>query len=423
MTDPSSSTLYSHHSVMAFSSFTSTSNRPKTMTTMAFSQLLTPEEHLVDSFDRKSSQPSITHTVPSPPESPAFNSFTHHSSTPGEFHHHDRILYPDHDSVASTQPERPLFDASPVQPWPYSDQRHDSPHTDRTLSSPQPRCDSPFSSHLGPAKLPSPSLPDVHDGQTNHIGPVALNNRWGSEYYRFMMAQLEDHRAQMMAHRRLPPVKASYGQNRDRYTQQQVSSLGRSVRVEKLRPIIKTPVKSKATKPATLPKLNESSTKRSRRQHMTPDRTASPQTLQSGQTPKPRTRAAPSKRVDDKDYSEWADIPDRCPPVSSLDQPGKKLSAHWNNSNSLDLSNDPDRHHLHPQELEVASTLRLKCNQYLASKRRIFAAKVKALQEGKEFNKTSAQNCCSIDVNKASRLWMAFDGVGWFDARYFQQWT
>jgi len=81
----------------------------------------------------------------------------------------------------------------------------------------------------------------------------------------------------------------------------------------------------------------------------------------------------------------------------------------------LDLSNDPDRDLLHPSELKVASTLRLTCAMYLTSKRRIFIGRVAALRRGKEFRKTDAQQACKIDVNKASKLWAAFDKVGWFN--------
>jgi hypothetical protein len=135
-----------------------------------------------------------------------------------------------------------------------------------------------------------------------------------------------------------------------------------------------------------------------------------------------RTRAAPSKKLDGKSPSQWAELEDFCPPTSSLDGMEEELSVFWTNSSALNLDNDPDRIHLHPQELKIASKLRLHGNEYLLNKRRIFAAKLKSLQEGTAFNKTSAQNATSVDVNKASRLWSAFDGVGWFDEAWFKQW-
>jgi len=43
------------------------------------------------------------------------------------------------------------------------------------------------------------------------------------------------------------------------------------------------------------------------------------------------------------------------------------------------------------------------------------------LRIGKEFRKTDAQQACKIDVNKASKLWTAFDKVGWFKKDFFLQ--
>ena len=87
----------------------------------------------------------------------------------------------------------------------------------------------------------------------------------------------------------------------------------------------------------------------------------------------------------------------------------------------LDLSNDPDRHLLHEAEVNLAATLRLSCATYLCSKRRIFQARIEALRIGKEFRKTDAQQACKIDVNKASKLWSAYEKVGWFRKEYFEK--
>lgn len=152
-----------------------------------------------------------------------------------------------------------------------------------------------------------------------------------------------------------------------------------------------------------------------------PEAYSSPTTA-SGK-PKTHTRAQASKKVDDdlKD-SEWMKLADYCPDIASLDAPGaRKLRVSWGTSDPLDLSNDADEKFLHPQEIQLAATLRFHCNQYLINKRRIFKAKVKALQEGKAFNKTACQQCTAMDVNKASKLWAAFDEVGWFDEHWFQK--
>ncbi len=127
----------------------------------------------------------------------------------------------------------------------------------------------------------------------------------------------------------------------------------------------------------------------------------------------------PGTKREDVDYNS---IPDYAPPTSTLPKGNSKiLKADWPSSNILNLSNDPDLHMLHEAEVNLAGTLRLSCATYLCSKRRIFDARLTALKIGKEFRKTDAQQACKIDVNKASKLWTAYDKVGWFDKSYFQQ--
>ncbi|PGH16892.1 hypothetical protein AJ80_05036 [Polytolypa hystricis UAMH7299] len=121
-----------------------------------------------------------------------------------------------------------------------------------------------------------------------------------------------------------------------------------------------------------------------------------------------------------KDEAHYKDIPDFCPPLSTLRGNTKGLKADWKGQ-MLDLSNDPDRSQLDPAEITLAATLRLSCGTYLCSKRRIFEARVHALRIGKEFRKTDAQQACKIDVNKASKLWTAYDKVGWFNPKYFEE--
>lgn len=114
---------------------------------------------------------------------------------------------------------------------------------------------------------------------------------------------------------------------------------------------------------------------------------------------------------------DWRSIPDFCPPISTLPDGKFTLKTDWKGQ-PLDLYNDPDRDNLHPDELRLASTLRLQCNAYLHSKRNIFVARLECLRKNKEFRKTDAQQACKIDVNKASKLWTAFDKVGWFNPQY-----
>ncbi len=137
-----------------------------------------------------------------------------------------------------------------------------------------------------------------------------------------------------------------------------------------------------------------------------------------GRSETPEVRPQGAKRPEDVDYNS---LPDYSPPTTTL-PPGnpKSLKADWPSPNVLNLSNDPDRQLLHEAELNLAGTLRLTCATYLCSKRRIFGARVQALKIGKEFRKTDAQQACKIDVNKASKLWTAYDKVGWFNPQYFQ---
>jgi hypothetical protein len=125
--------------------------------------------------------------------------------------------------------------------------------------------------------------------------------------------------------------------------------------------------------------------------------------------------------VTNRDDTDYHALPDYCPPLDSLPKGNSKmLKSEWKGT-KLDLSNDPDRHMLHEAELDLAATLRLNCATYLCSKRRVFMARINGLKTGKEFRKTDAQQACKIDVNKASKLWQAYDKVGWFNPNHFGQ--
>lgn len=134
-------------------------------------------------------------------------------------------------------------------------------------------------------------------------------------------------------------------------------------------------------------------------------------------TTSPKVRVIGANR-DDSDYRS---LPDYCPPTSTLPKNNPRaLKAEWAGK-LLDLTNDPDLHMLPEAEIHLASTLRLSGATYLCSKRRIFEARLHALRIGKEFRKTDAQQACKIDVNKASKLWTAYERVGWFKREYFEQ--
>ncbi|KAL5336155.1 hypothetical protein BJX70DRAFT_390166 [Aspergillus crustosus] len=135
------------------------------------------------------------------------------------------------------------------------------------------------------------------------------------------------------------------------------------------------------------------------------------------QTPNSKPSRAIGTSRDDTDYKS---IKDFSPSLEVLGSNAKALKADWKGQ-VLDLSNDPERYLLSSTELTLAATLRLSCATYLCSKRRIFEARVRALRVGKEFRKTDAQQACKIDVNKASKLWTAYERVGLFNPNYFRE--
>jgi hypothetical protein len=131
-------------------------------------------------------------------------------------------------------------------------------------------------------------------------------------------------------------------------------------------------------------------------------------------TPDPPSRRVVAPNREDKDFES---LPDLCPPKDSLPNRSNSLKVDWKGA-PIDLSNDPHRHLLHADEVTLAANLRLDCATYLTSKRRMFVRRLECLRVGKEFRKTDAQQACKIDVNKASKLWTAFEKVGWLDKHW-----
>ncbi|KAK0612569.1 Homeodomain-like protein, partial [Bombardia bombarda] len=169
---------------------------------------------------------------------------------------------------------------------------------------------------------------------------------------------------------------------------------------------------SRVQKPPKAPKIKSSTVERFIRATTAPRSTArhSPMT-----TPEPRARTVAPNR-EDKDFNSLEDL---SPPLYTLPSKPNSLKVDWK-GNPLDLSKDPHASLLHPDELLLAAGLRLDCATYLTSKRRIFIRRRECAQIGKEFRKTDAQQACKIDVNKASKLWTAYDRVGWLDMKYIK---
>ncbi|KAK5133372.1 hypothetical protein LTR08_007806 [Meristemomyces frigidus] len=130
-------------------------------------------------------------------------------------------------------------------------------------------------------------------------------------------------------------------------------------------------------------------------------------------------RAAPRKGAPMEMDEEWSNIPDFCPPLSSLATASEQLWVEWKHS-PLDITKKDYFADLDPREADIATVLRLLPQQYLANKRRMFRAKVEYLKMGKSFIKTVAQGVTHIDVNKTSQLWEAFDRVGWWEDKWFK---
>ncbi|KAI3404498.2 hypothetical protein KGF56_002690 [Candida oxycetoniae] len=118
-------------------------------------------------------------------------------------------------------------------------------------------------------------------------------------------------------------------------------------------------------------------------------------------------------------------IPDYSPNAKETLPPDnhKCLKIEWKGQ-PMDLSNDPNLSkytNLHPAEIQLASILRLPLAVYMDSKRRLFFEKVSKVKLGKQFRRTDAQKACRIDVNKASRLFAAFEKVGWLNDDLFKK--
>jgi hypothetical protein len=181
-----------------------------------------------------------------------------------------------------------------------------------------------------------------------------------------------------------------------------------------------------ASKPAVLgPQSTKAPTVRVQKPKSTKTKTQTPRPIRATpgpsretirvSTPEPRSRTVAPNR-EDKDFASLQDL---SPPVATLPLKPNSLKVDWK-GNALDLSKDPNRQLLHPDELILASNLRLDCATYLTSKRRIFLRRLECANIGKEFRKTDAQQACKIDVNKASKLWQAYERVGWLDIEWMR---
>jgi len=222
----------------------------------------------------------------------------------------------------------------------------------------------------------------------------------------------------------VPIVSTQYNRNPSAWAKQERETLERQLALmSRYRPR-SNPLKLKRIAPAPAKKSLTSQPRLAR--------AARPKRVQKGTPPQrvldsfgahlSSTPRQPRVLGTNRDDTDFQSLPDYSPSVDRLSNNLKGLKADWKGQ-MLDLSHDPDRHLLDPAEISLASTLRLSCATYLCSKRRIFEGRVRALNIGKEFRKTDAQQACKIDVNKASKLWTAYDRVGWFKPEHFEKYS
>lgn len=392
---------YGHHKM-------ATSEHTHQLPPLGAGYLFTPPEHIHDDFSKPADEPQSVQfgaklapiRTLSPPASPV-SSRLPSLSTATSYSQNDEPLYPSSQVVSTS--DVPLFEPA----------RQTSPAPSRERASPPP--------------LSHPILPPLSLGSI--IGPsvyIERSPQGAFAYYKARMAEIDRYRAQ------LPHPTRSTAVNRDPFTNQQVRALGQSLGkpsgVTKNKAAPKSSIKPKTPKTAkamasivapiaATRRTTKQSTPKSTR-HVSVDTQSA-----SGDKVSKHKRAAPTKKVEGKeDDSNWRELPDYSPPISSITAGSHTLKALWRNS-ALDISDDPDFEHLDPLEVGVAEELRLHPVQYLANKRRFFAARVVAMREHKHFTKTAAQQACNIDVNKASRLWEAYDRVGWLDEVWFEKYV
>lgn len=220
----------------------------------------------------------------------------------------------------------------------------------------------------------------------------------------------------------VPVVSAQYNRNPGAWAKEERATLERQlILMHRPQPqMSEAKLKKIAPAPAKRTLTGQSRLQRTTRVKRAPKQTPKQKTLDSFDSPPSSCNKASRALGTNRDDTDYDLIKDYAPSLETLGGNAKALKADWKGQ-MLDLTNDPDRLLLSPAEINLAATLRLSCATYLCSKRRIFEARVRALNVGKEFRKTDAQQACKIDVNKASKLWTAYERVGWFKPEHFQQ--
>lgn len=360
--------------------------------------LFTPPEHTVDSFSQQTDNEQTTEptrwqtTLPpiqshTPPASPETNALPSIADATG-FSSPDIILFPPPQQSGRAGSPTPLF------------------HNDEVRETPVKIVESNVRN--APVQQAQSTDPDVF--------PRILGVRNADQALEYWESRVRELKNLNHARSTLPSPRASTYRNRDPLSQEQLHRVSKPTGSNKARSAPKAATKPKVTAAASAERspAPRKRTPKARTYHDFVD-SAFPSAQQSNK----HKRAPPSKKVEGDNVS-WMELSDFAPPISTLDSNSKPLKATWHGS-PTDLSTDPDRSHLHQQEVGVAETLRLTGAQYMSNKRKIFQARVQAIKDGKNFTKTAAQGACPIDVNKASQLWEAFEKVGWFKESWFEQ--
>jgi hypothetical protein len=376
-------------------------------TKLAVSSLLSPPEmKRTDSFNS-----TITNY-------PSFNSVDSQQSKPAMTAQH-------------ATPPMPVYVSPPISPYVKASQ--DELHTTQESGVCDPQLFVPSESTstipanepLFPREAAAPAEPAVHDIISQHMASKAfaeLNSKPTRADYELIASFQRSFTL-------IPTVYEQYTQNPVGWYRQEKSFASRypfaGIKKNKAQPK-KPTLKNLAPAPSTAPRKQQKvplpRIERAPRARAKPAAKRTPKqrtqhSFEDGSPPSVSPKPFKEKRED----CDFNSVPDFSPPVSTLGNDHKALKAEWKGSPTV-LDNDPNRHLLHPAEIQLASTLRLSCATYLTSKRRIFQSRLHALKIGKEeFRRTDAQQACKIDVNKASRLWAVFNRVGWFDPSYFEQ--
>ena len=326
------------------------------------------------SADRKRTQSEMD--LPSPPVTPYTGNKKRRSQTSEPIESDvvgsstDPVLFPRHDSVADVATDEPLF--GPMLP---------------------PTAEALIEQHI-----------NTHMASFEN----KLNKPTRDEY--------------ILALSCVPIVSTQYNRNPVAWAKEERETLERQLAMmNRCRPgVLEAKLKRIAPAPTKRTIISQPRVQRTHRVKRTPRSTPRHKVIDSFDLSAMPSSKAPRALGTNRDDTDYNSLEDLSPPVSTLGSNAKALKADWKGQ-MLDLSNDPDRHLLSSAEINLAATLRLSCATYLCSKRRIFEARVRALNVGKEFRKTDAQQACKIDVNKASKLWTAYDRVGWFKPEHFQQ--